>query len=357
MKNYEQNVEIFSEYLRLFGKQNFETDVFDLSFNHLKSKKLFYVASVLKAIKTTKPNFIYVGDELFSKNAFLIVLIKKIIFRKIKIISLIASQYIPKITIFNKIKLLFLLSNVDFLICRNNSDLEIIKKNKFFKKYKNLFRVYLGVPEKFFYKINKPKEEIYGFLPNFKRNCSFLKNKYVLCFSGRLSPEKGLLLILSCLRELPNNFVLMLAGKKDKPDYRKEVGDFIVQNKLSERIIFFDDLKNEEMNYIYNISDLVIMPTTKKYNNFEELFGSVIAESMLCRTIIIGSDNGSIPEILSNKELIFKQDDVLDLLRVINYIYNLKTEEKEKIINNNYNLAVKEYSAEAFVDAIIKVIA
>lgn len=353
LKDYEQNAEIFSEYLRLFRKRNFETDVFDLTLNHLKRKKLLYVVSVLKTIKTANPNFIYVGDELFSKNVFLIVLIKKIIFRKVKIISLIASQYIPEMKFFNGLKLKFLLSNIDFLICRNNSELKIIRENKFFEKYKNIFRVYLGVPEKFFYKINKSKEEIYKFLPNFKKNYSFLKNKYVLCFSGRLSPEKGLLLILSCLKELPDNFALISAVKKDKINYKKEVDDFIVKNKLSERIIFFDDLKNEEMNYIYNISDLVVMPTTKKYNNFKELFGSVIAESMLCKTIVVGSDNGSIPEILNNKELIFRQDDVPDLLKVINYIYNLKQEEKEKIINDNYNSAVKKYSAEAFVGAII----
>ena len=100
----------------------------------------------------------------------------------------------------------------------------------------------------------------------------------------------------------------------------------------------------------------MIMPTTTKYDGFLELFGSVIAESMLCQTLVIGSDNGSIPEVIDNPKFIFKQNDVNDMVRVINFVYQLKSGERQKVVENNYQKALQDYSDTAFVSTIIKAI-
>jgi hypothetical protein len=42
--------------------------------------------------------------------------------------------------------------------------------------------------------------------------------------------------------------------------------------------------------------------------------------------------------------------------KIINYVYNLSSEQKERIIKENYNLATKEYSVPAFVNTIINCI-
>jgi glycosyltransferase involved in cell wall biosynthesis len=61
--------------------------------------------------------------------------------------------------------------------------------------------------------------------------------------------------------------------------------------------------------FAYRVFDLVIVPTSSSENGFIELFGRVLPEAMLCKTDVIGSDNGSIPEVIHNPALVFRQND------------------------------------------------
>lgn len=341
LKNYNDNSETFLEYLKLFEQKGFQTRVFDIGLAHKQKGRVGYIAAVLKEIKKFNPDYIYVADEIFSRNVLFIALAKKAFFYKYKIIAFIASQYVLKS---NRIKASFLLKNVDFMFCRNKKELQKIKQMPLFKNSKNIYQVYLGVSENIFYRTAGLQKNYFG------------KDRYVLGFIGRIVPEKGLDIILECLAKLPENFVLLVAGKKDNFSYQKKVQDFIEKNNLEKRVVWLENVKEKELKYVYGACDLAVMPTTQKYNNFLELFGSVIAESMLCRTLIIGSSNGSIPEVIARPDLIFEEDNTNDLLRAINYVYNLSPEEKERIIAENYNMAKREYSSQAFVGAITKAI-
>lgn len=359
LKEYSSYEKIFFEYEKIFQAEGFQTHVFDFTKAHAKTRRFTYIISIFKEIKQFKPDVVYVGDEFFSKNVLLIILIKIFFLEKYKILALIASQYIPKSTsIFSRLKLTFLLKNIDVLFCRNKKELQKIKEVDLFKKYSGLRQMYLGVPEKFFYNMNQPKEELCNKVIMVWGEYSNIKDKYVVGFAGRIVPEKGLLLLLECLKKLPDNFVVLLADRRNgsDPDYYKKVHGYINDSNLTERVIWVDDLNNKDIKYLYNISDVMVMPTTSKYNNFLELFGSIIAESMLCKTLIIGSDNGSIPEIIGRPDFIFKQDDGEDMRRVINRVYHLSLEEKMVILEDNYRRALRDYSAQAFVNTIIKAI-
>lgn len=357
-RNYRDNREIYSEYLKLFNKKGFKTEVFDFTKTYLQENKIGYVLSVLKAIRDFEPDFIYVADEIFSKNVLLIALARKIFFYKYKITALVASQYVlnNKKGFINKIKSNFLIANVDVLFCRNKKELQKIKAMDLFKKRNNISQLYLGAPREFFYKINQPREEVCSHLECLRINYAKIKGKYILSFIGRITPEKGLLEFLECFKKLPDNFALLYAGRAEQSDYFNKICGFVKNNNLENRVVYLGYLAGKDLKYFYNVSDLVIMPTTQKYNNFLELFGSVIPESILCKTLIIGSDNGSIPEVINRPDLIFKEGDIDDLLRVINYVYELEPAKKDEIINNNYEMAQQKYSAEAFVGAIIKAI-
>ena len=356
IKNYADNPEIFKEYLKLFNKSNFETEVFDIAKAHSAGRGIKYVVSVLKAIIKFKPDFIYVADEFFSKNVLFATFAKKILFQKCRIITFIATQYMPKNKngFLNRAKLNFLLNNIDALFCRNKKELKKLKETDLLKNYGNLYQIYLGVPERFFYKIDQPKETICNFLEVLRKNYPKIKDKHVLGFLGRIVPEKGLDILLECLKKLPGEFVLIYGGRAGNSNYFDKIQNFIAKNNLGERAVYLGQIKGPDLKYVYNICDLMVMPTTQKHNNFSELFGSVIPESMLSKTLIAGSDNGSIPEVIGRKDMIFKQDDSEDLLRIINYCHDLSPEEKEKILNENYSFAAKEYSAETFVGSIIK---
>lgn len=357
LKEYDNYSLIFSEYLAIFNKNGFETQVFNFTKKYAPRSKLAYIISVIKEIKKFHPDMVYIGDELFSKNVFLIVLLKKLFFFKYKVSALIASQYIPRGTSLNNAKVRFLLNNVNTLFCRNEEEFKKIKMIDAFKNYQGLTRLYLGVPEKFFPKIEHRRQEILAHLPMVKEGRVNLDGKYVLGFAGRIVPEKGLRFLLECLKELPSNFVLLLARRTDEfhLDYVSQIDNFIADNNLTKRVMWTENLDNNDIKYLYNVCDLMVMPTTAKYDGFSELFGSVIAESMLCRTLIIGSDNGSIPEVIDNPRFIFKQNDARDMVRVINFVYGLSSEEKQRVLENNYKKALQDYSDKAFVNTIIKV--
>jgi len=330
----------YSSYLNLFQKRDFETAVFILEKKPSLIEKIKYVKKTISELRRFKPDFIYINDEFFTKVTLLIAFCKRFFSKRSKIIVFIASQYIPEDTFLNKIKLKFLLKNIDFLICRNKKELERIKKIDLFKNYPNLYQVYWGFPKELFYKNSFVKKS----------------DKFILGFVGRIIPEKGLDTILNCLTKLPDNFELLYSGKVLNDNYGEQIERLIKENNLSKRVecLGFTDYNN--LNDIYNAIDLLIVPTTSKPNGFIELFGSVLAESMLAKTFIIGSDNGSIPEVIGKTDLIFKQSDTDDLLRVINYVYNLSEEKREQIIEENYCRAIGNFSSQAYVENIINLI-
>lgn len=333
--------EVGSRHLNLFQKSNFKTEVFILEKKQSLIEKIKYVKKIISELRKFKPDFIYINDEFFTKNTLLIAFCKRFFSKRSKIIVFVASQYIPEYTFLNKIKLKFLLKNIDFLICRNKKEFEKIKSIDLFRNYPKLYQIYWGSPKEFFYK---------------KQISSSKADKFVLGSVGRIIPEKGLDIILDCLRKLPDNFILFYVGEVCDHDYNAQIEDFIKQNNLGERVKYLGFIDYEKLNDAYNSIDLLIMPTTSKPNGFIELFGRVLAESMLSKTFVIGSDNGSIPEVIGRDDLIFKQSDPNDLLRVINYAYNLFPEKKQEIIQENYERAIKEFSSQTYVENIINTI-
>lgn len=343
----------FFSYFEFLQKSNFETKVFKLEKKSSLKEKVKYIRSIISELKGFNPDFIYINDEFFSKNTLFITFLRRLFSKKSKIITFIASRYIPEYNLLNKIKLHFLLKNIDFLFCRNKKELKKIKNIDLFKNYSKLYQIYWGLPKRVFYRINQTKKEICdSFLP-LKKIYPKIKNKYILGFVGRISQEKGIDIILESLNKLPKNLIFLYVGRIEDIEYQKKLSNFIKENNLTNRVIYLGFIENEKLRYIYNILDLIILPTTKKYDPLlEELFGAVLAESMLCKTLVIGSNNGAIPEVIGRKDLIFEEDNPKDLSRAINYICNLRQEEKEKIINLNYDRAINNFSSEKFVENI-----
>jgi glycosyltransferase involved in cell wall biosynthesis len=344
-------------YFEVFKEEDFKVQSFRLEKQVGLKNKIKYIASLYSAFKKFRPDFVFVNDEFFSKNVLLVSLLKTIFFKKTKIISFIAERYIPQNSFLNAIKLDFLLKNIDFLFCRNKKELENIKKRKPFSNYKNLYQIYWGYPRSVYFPLGQSREDVCENLEILKNNYSKIKDKFVLGFIGRIIPEKGLLYLLKCLPLLPDKFAVVFAGRVIKNDYYKEIEKFIEDNNLKERVVYLGYVDSEHLKYVYNIFDLAVTPTTQEFDkDCIELFGAVLAEAMLSKVMVIGSDNGAIPEVINRKEMIFKESDSKDLLRVINFVHNLNPAEKKAIIEENYKRAIDNFSSEAFVRGIINTI-
>ena len=97
-------------------------------------------------------------------------------------------------------------------------------------------------------------------------------------------------------------------------------------------------------------SHLTVIPS-----EWNEQYGRIIQEAVACGSIVIGSDIGSIPEIITNKNFIFKPGDVNHLKEKIEnvyYNYNKFKEDFEEIEFNVNNKRTLDFQARSIYNLL-----
>lgn len=164
------------------------------------------------------------------------------------------------------------------------------------------------------------------------------KDKLVIGAVGRLSPEKGHIYLMKALTYLRNiNFECLIVG--DGP-LRSELETFVIDEKLTNNVIFLGFQKN--VAEIMDRMDIVVMPS------LNETFGITIVEAFALKKMVIASDVGGIPELVSHKitGLLFPAKDSQALAEAIEYAYN-NIDETENMSKNGYEFAMKNFTGEA----------
>ena len=129
------------------------------------------------------------------------------------------------------------------------------------------------------------------------------------------------------------------------------VGDGILKNKMIEEaklknldVAFTGRLSQKEVAKYINIMDIMVLPSRN------EGWPCVILETQACGTLVIGSDNGGIPEALGYNEFIVKEGELFEKRFAQRVVYFLKNGyDKNKLIERvrNYtwkNIVNKETS-------------
>ena len=108
-----------------------------------------------------------------------------------------------------------------------------------------------------------------------------------LLYVGTIEKRKNLLTIIKSL-QLVNEIPLIVVGKKTS--YFKEVQQFILKNNLSNRVIFLENVSNDQLPIIYQKASIFIYPS------IFEGFGIPIIEALISKTPVITNQNGCFPE-------------------------------------------------------------
>lgn len=121
-----------------------------------------------------------------------------------------------------------------------------------------------------------------------------LENKKVLLFGGRLDSAKGdtqtLQAMVSVVKKIPNA-VLFVVGKIDgRAQYIKKEAEKL---GIGDHIIFTDWIKENQMKYMYAISDVVVVPSI-----CFDAFPRIVLEAMVSKKPVIGTCYGGAPEII-----------------------------------------------------------
>ncbi|MCE5300446.1 MAG: glycosyltransferase [Spirochaetia bacterium] len=133
-----------------------------------------------------------------------------------------------------------------------------------------------------------------------------------VAYAGRLTPEKGIESLIDAVAGC-GNMSLTIAGTGSAA-YTAALQAKAAEEMDAGTVTFAGFLDRDGINDLYNECDVLVLPslTTPKW---KEQFGRVLVEAMACGTAVIGSDSGEIKNVIDGAGLVFRENDIDDLMQ------------------------------------------
>ena len=131
-------------------------------------------------------------------------------------------------------------------------------------------------------------------------------------FLGTLEPRKNIpVLVRAChlLRERTEVPDIVIAGRKGW--LYDEIFELVKKLQLETRVHFPGEIENEDLPWLYNLCELLILPS------LDEGFGLPVLEAMRCGKSVIISDRGALPDLAGDAGIVFPAEDVAALADAI----------------------------------------
>lgn len=135
-----------------------------------------------------------------------------------------------------------------------------------------------------------------------------LPEGYIL-YLGINKPHKNLVRLVEAFAKVKTGRKLVLAGKED-PRYR-EVHEAVKQLSLQERVVFLDQVPEDDLPALYGGAALFVFPS------LYEGFGLPLLEAMACGVPVVCSSTSSLPEIAGRAAVMIDPLDVSQLARAL----------------------------------------
>ncbi|MDY6843277.1 MAG: glycosyltransferase family 4 protein [Thermodesulfobacteriota bacterium] len=121
-----------------------------------------------------------------------------------------------------------------------------------------------------------------------------LNNKKVVLMIGRLLERKGFdnaIKIFPEVKKKVPSAILVIIGVGEQENYLKKL---VNERKLESDVIFFKNLSDEEIRFMYSICDVFLLPARPLKNGDTEGFGIVYIEANLAgKPVIVGKAGGT----------------------------------------------------------------
>jgi glycosyltransferase involved in cell wall biosynthesis len=132
----------------------------------------------------------------------------------------------------------------------------------------------------------------------------------VIAYFGRITPEKGVHLLIQALRDL-KEFpwqLMMDAFDEFASGYNAEISNLIREAGIMDRTVFISPSHFEISSYM-NAADIVVVPSVTT-PGWKEQYGRVAAEALGCGKKVIASNSGALPELLQQYGHLFEEGNV-----------------------------------------------
>ena len=136
---------------------------------------------------------------------------------------------------------------------------------------------------------------------------------FVVAYVGRLVAAKGVADLLNALLHCASDVNLLIVG--DGPE-RPGLDARVRALALSQRVRFVGAVSPDDLPTWLGAVDALVLPS-RTTAGWKEQFGRVIIEAQACRTPVIGSRSGAIPEVVGDAGLLFPEGDSAALSRCI----------------------------------------
>ena len=195
--------------------------------------------------------------------------------------------------------------------------------------------------------------------PKIKREqLGLSSDDFVMVFSGRISPEKGVLELIEAMKKLDDcpNIKLLIIGSPFYGEAKNGIGYLNKVKKASaplmDRIRFTGFIPYNDMPYYLLISDISVVPSL-----WDDPCPNTVLEAQAMRLPIITTRRGGIPEeVIEDGAIILATDDAFidQLSESIRLLYNSPTL-REKMGEASYHNS-KYYNSRRYVEDFFKAI-
>ena len=172
------------------------------------------------------------------------------------------------------------------------------------------------------------------------------ENKLEVLFVGRIAKDKNWKLAIEIAQKLPECNIVFIWSYFNE-EQKQEAEDMHQKLVENSNITIKYNLNVDDIKSYYAKADIFIMTSRR------EAFGRTAVEAMSQKTVVIGTNVGGIPEVISKKENILEADSTKFLERIRFYDKNRKELEQDKEFF--YQRYKKNFSLKANIDNYNKI--
>lgn len=174
---------------------------------------------------------------------------------------------------------------------------------------------------------------------------------YNVLYVGSIEKRKGLFDLVQAINlvyQENKRVTLSILGRVLEQGYYRQIQWFIKKQGLQDVVHFYGTTPLVH-NYMDRAS-LVVVPS------LSEPFGRVVIEAMARKKLVIGTNVGGIPEIITPYDTGFlvKAGSPEELARMIQYVWAKPLEQKQVMKNRAYEDVKKRFFAESYVSRVIE---